>query len=482
MMRRPLVVVSSALPRTATAWQAPMVATASCRMWWHYCYRQRGFSTTSRTLQQQQKRKKQSDALRILFCGSDEFSSASLRALHEEKERNPALIESIDVVVRPGKRVGRGLKLIQHPPIRDVAEKLGLPIHERDTFTKWDMPPAINLIIAVSFGKLVPSRLLEAAKYGGLNVHPSLLPNLRGPAPLHHALLRQMDATGVSLQTLDPHEFDKGLVLAQSRGDDELIRIPPRCTVPQLLELVTPVGARMLVQGLRDGVHVPPLEEQQQSSGVAKKDQDQGQGQGTTIFHAPKIGPEDRDLHKNFLFLNKEGYAAFPMKSVAGQLMWPSHLQHVGPVDSIALAQRVIGPLWFLAVQSRDDVVKRVIIDKSDNDIVIKYLPDDRPREIPNSPAMECEAAFIFPLGTESGEVSRTSPSLLWYLVEEGDDSIYLFDGPFSKEPIRNRQVRCLRITRLKVDGQAAKPARQVLGTSGDSSICHSSWVWRSKD
>lgn len=51
-----------------------------------------------------------SEPLRILFCGSDEFSIASLRALYKEHERDKALIESIDVVCRPAKPVGRGLK------------------------------------------------------------------------------------------------------------------------------------------------------------------------------------------------------------------------------------------------------------------------------------------------------------------------------------------------------------------------------------
>ena len=53
------------------------------------------------------------EPLRILFCGSDEFSSASLRALHNERQKDPALIASIDVVCRPGKPVGRGLRTIR---------------------------------------------------------------------------------------------------------------------------------------------------------------------------------------------------------------------------------------------------------------------------------------------------------------------------------------------------------------------------------
>jgi methionyl-tRNA formyltransferase len=53
------------------------------------------------------------DPLRILFCGSDEFSIASLKALHAEQLRAPQSIKSIDVVCRPGKRVGRGLKQVR---------------------------------------------------------------------------------------------------------------------------------------------------------------------------------------------------------------------------------------------------------------------------------------------------------------------------------------------------------------------------------
>lgn len=68
-------------------------------------------------------------------------------------------------------------------PIKDAARELSLPVHEIDTFTGWSPPiypgspqEVINLIIAVSFGLFVPPRILGAAKYGGLNLHPSLLP------------------------------------------------------------------------------------------------------------------------------------------------------------------------------------------------------------------------------------------------------------------------------------------------------------------
>src|SRR5882757_4531236 len=63
---------------------------------------------------------KSSKPLRILFCGSDDFSSASLRALDAERERNPQLIKSIDVLCRPGKPSGRSLKNIREG-IEDVS-------------------------------------------------------------------------------------------------------------------------------------------------------------------------------------------------------------------------------------------------------------------------------------------------------------------------------------------------------------------------
>ncbi|CCC12397.1 unnamed protein product [Sordaria macrospora k-hell] len=128
--------------------------------------------------------KKVSDPLRILFCGSDVFSCYSLKALHAEHKANPGLIKSIDVMVRTGKAVGRGYKEIRQVPIQNLAEELSLPIHIRDTFTGWSLPQTagsdgepINLIVAVSFGLFVPPRILGQAKYGGLNVHPSLLPD-----------------------------------------------------------------------------------------------------------------------------------------------------------------------------------------------------------------------------------------------------------------------------------------------------------------
>ncbi|KAJ5477180.1 hypothetical protein N7539_007324 [Penicillium diatomitis] len=231
------------------------------------------------------------DPLRILFCGSDDFSIASLKALHEYKLKYPTQISSIDVVCRPGKRVGRGLKKIREMPIKEAASALSLPIHEIDTFRGWTPPETpygpINLIIAVSFGLFVPPRLLNASKYGGLNVHPSLLPDFRGPAPIHHTLLAGRTKTGVTLQTLDHKSFDHGTILAQTPDPGFDIPNSDTCTVPELTSLVSAKGAQLLFDGIQQGLFVPPVKD----AGWAKESETR------SFIHAAKIQPEDRHIN-----------------------------------------------------------------------------------------------------------------------------------------------------------------------------------------
>ncbi|KAF2184284.1 methionyl-tRNA formyltransferase [Zopfia rhizophila CBS 207.26] len=203
---------------------------------------------------------KAADPLRILFCGSDEFSIASLRALNKAHQTYPELITSINVVHRPGKKTGRGLKVIREVPIKQVAvEELKLDTHEIDTFTGWTPPDLINLVVAVSFGLLVPPRILNKAKYGGLNVHPSLLPDLRGPAPLHHTLLKKRTKIGITVQTLHPKHFDQGMIVAQTPSPG--LDIPFSATLSELTHSMGVLGGQMLVDVLRTRSFVPPIED-----------------------------------------------------------------------------------------------------------------------------------------------------------------------------------------------------------------------------
>lgn len=81
-------------------------------------------------------------------------------------------------------------------PLKNIAQRLGLPLHEITTFTGWQPPVKdgvqVNLIMAVSFGLLVPPRILSYAQYGGLNLHPSLLPEY---VATHALLMVELQST-----------------------------------------------------------------------------------------------------------------------------------------------------------------------------------------------------------------------------------------------------------------------------------------------
>ncbi|KIW91376.1 uncharacterized protein Z519_08272 [Cladophialophora bantiana CBS 173.52] len=225
------------------------------------------------------------DPLRILFCGTDRFSVASLEALDRYSKTPESNILSIDVVTKTDKRVGRGRKLVKPPAIKTAAQDLGLPIHQIDTFTGWSPPVfsdaddrSCNLIVAVSFGLLIPPRILQTAKYGGLNVHPSMLPDLRGPAPIQWAIITGRRRTGVSLQTLHPTRFDEGIVLDQTARPGLDIPEPDQITAEELTSYLAPIGAKMLVDAIRNRLYIPPYNAIQLSSVP-----------GAELTHAPKV-------------------------------------------------------------------------------------------------------------------------------------------------------------------------------------------------
>lgn len=161
----------------------------------------------------------------------------------------------------------------------------------------------INLIIAVSFGLFVPPRLLDAVRYGGLNVHPSLLPEyvffrykathghkthsqrFRGPAPLHRTLLSGCRRTGVTLQTLHPKNFDHGVILDQTSypGFEHNSQ-----NVDELKSITGQRGAEMLVQSIQKRTFVPPLRDVGWCNGNET---------AQSLRRAPKITTEDRHIN-----------------------------------------------------------------------------------------------------------------------------------------------------------------------------------------
>lgn len=139
------------------------------------------------------------------------------------------------------------------------------------------LPAHINLIVAVSFGLLVPARILEAAQFGGINVHPSLLPDLRGPSPIQYALLRRRQHTGVTVQTMHPTKFDHGEILHQTPAPGIALAGHDMHT---LLDTLAKEGAKLLCDV------VSRLPEVNPHTNVTP----------SIVEHAPRITPEDRHI------------------------------------------------------------------------------------------------------------------------------------------------------------------------------------------
>ncbi|KAL9601307.1 MAG: hypothetical protein Q9219_002602 [cf. Caloplaca sp. 3 TL-2023] len=156
-----------------------------------------------------------------------------------------------------------------------------------------------------------------------------MLPEFRGPAPLHHTLLQGRETTGVTLQTLHPTSFDKGDILAQTPYPG--IKHGAR-TTEELRDLLAPIGAQMLLQVIKDRSFVPPIKEIESPRDNHKP---------LALTYASKIGPEHRRID------------------------WATWTAH-----DILNRQRIIGPLWNLTeawVKDRSKGVremKRIIWDQ----------------------------------------------------------------------------------------------------------------------
>lgn len=172
---------------------------------------------------------------KIVFFGTPEFSVAVLEELYK-KNIVPTLI-----VTTPDAKVGRGLVLTPSPT-KIWAEEHDIDVihdHDDDILlnTEWD------LFIVASYGKILPSRLLDLPNKGVLNVHPSMLPKFRGASPIVSAILEDEKETGVSIMLLD-EKMDHGPIIAQAKV--EVDNWPPRADV--LENILVKEGGELLAE------------------------------------------------------------------------------------------------------------------------------------------------------------------------------------------------------------------------------------------
>lgn len=195
-----------------------------------------------------------SDGLRIAFFGTDSFSVEALSRVIASGKRNPGMISSLDVITRSIKPQGRKREFVD-VPIGIYAGNHNISIHRADTNKEiMDITSEIgpNMAIAVSYGKLIPAELLNNLKFGGLNVHPSLLPKYSGSSPIQYTLMNDDKKTGVTVQTLHPSKFDRGAIIAQSEEQN----IEETDNYHTLLNKLGIIGSDLLVEVLEKQLYL----------------------------------------------------------------------------------------------------------------------------------------------------------------------------------------------------------------------------------
>lgn len=149
---------------------------------------------------------------KIVFMGTPAFSAPILRMLVEEG------YEVISVVTQPDRPVGRK-KVMTATPVKEEAMRLGLPVYQPEKLKnpeelKHVLDLDADLIITAAFGQILPSAVLEAPKFGAINVHASLLPAYRGGAPIHQAIMDGQNETGVTIMYM-VDRLDAGDIISQ---------------------------------------------------------------------------------------------------------------------------------------------------------------------------------------------------------------------------------------------------------------------------
>lgn len=178
---------------------------------------------------------------RIVFMGTPDLASASLRALLAADG-----LQVVGVVTQPDRPKGRSLKP-QPSPVKELALAADVPILQPERAREPGFLEALrdlapDLIAVAAFGQILPPSLLELPPHGCLNVHTSLLPKYRGASPIQAAILHGEAETGVTIMRMDAG-LDTGGIVAQERT-----LILRQDTAQTLHDRLAEMGARLLVR------------------------------------------------------------------------------------------------------------------------------------------------------------------------------------------------------------------------------------------
>lgn len=198
--------------------------------------------------------------MRVIFMGTPQFAVKVLEALLEEHE-------VVAVFTKPDKKKGRG-KMLLPSPVKELALRKDIPIYQPKTLKDLNLLDTIielnaDVIVVAAYGLILPKEILEAAKYSSINVHASLLPKYRGAAPINRAIINGEKETGITIMQMD-EGLDTGDMLSKASID-----IKPRTKASKLTEILSSMGADLLLEVLAKIKDIKPIKQDASQSSYA---------------------------------------------------------------------------------------------------------------------------------------------------------------------------------------------------------------------
>lgn len=182
--------------------------------------------------------------MRLVFFGTPGLAVHYLIELTQDPRQVIA-----GIVTQPDKPKGRGLT-IWPCAVKEAAGKLNIPVLlqpenlKNADFVRAFKNTRCDLGVVVAFGRIIPKEILSLPRHGLINVHFSLLPQLRGPSPVETSILWGLEKTGVTIFWIT-EKMDAGPIISQ-----EALPINPQETAPQLRLRLIPLGMRLLKEAL----------------------------------------------------------------------------------------------------------------------------------------------------------------------------------------------------------------------------------------
>lgn len=214
--------------------------------------------------------------MKIVFFGTSAFAARILEKLIENKS------EVVAIITRPDRMKGRNLQS-SPPPVKEIAASLcpTIPLFQPEKasapeFAEKLVPFNADLFVVVAYGEIIKQNLLTMPKLGCINIHASLLPALRGAAPIQRSLMQGLKETGITIIEMTA-QMDAGDILAI-----ESIPVPDDMTFAELDLKLSDLAQKLLFKVIRD----------YEQGTVVKVPQDH-----TLATLAPKLTAEEEKIH-----------------------------------------------------------------------------------------------------------------------------------------------------------------------------------------